>query len=74
MDCNILVRKLVIIMTIGDIINKEVNVKGIGFRSIRNGKIIEYFKEISDIPKDRLYEVTPGYVNSYGYLTIDVHF
>lgn len=61
-------------MTIKDVIKKEVNVKGISFRSIRNGEIIEYYKKANDIPQNKICQATPGYVNRYGYLTIDVHF
>nr|DAZ81285.1 MAG TPA: hypothetical protein [Caudoviricetes sp.] len=61
-------------MTVEDVIKKETNVKRIGFRSIRNGKIIEYYKKPSDIPKNKMCQATPGYINIYGYLTIDVHF
>lgn len=61
-------------MTIEDVVKKETNVKGIGLRSIRSGEIIDYYKRASDMPKDKISKVTPGYINSYGYLTIDVHF
>mgnify|MGYP000906466697 CR=1 FL=1 len=61
-------------MTIEDVIKKETNVKGISLRSIRSGEIIDYYKKASDMPKDKIFQATPGYINSYGYLTIDVHF
>ena len=61
-------------MIIKDVIKRETNIKGIGFRSIRNGEIIGYYKKASDIPKDKICQATPGYINSYGYLTVDVYF
>ena len=55
-----------------DILKKEKEVKRIGFRSLKNGEIIICFKNKEDIPSSTLNLQSPGYINSFGNLIIDI--
>lgn len=55
--------------------NKEIkgNIKGIYLRSLRNGKIYKKYSDISEIDQEILSQATPGYVESFGRMIIDMY-
>lgn len=55
-----------------DILKKEKEVKRIGFRSLKNGEIIDCFTNKEDIPSSTLNLQSPGHINSFGNLIIDI--
>lgn len=52
--------------------NIKGNIKGIYFRSLKNGEVTDCFKTILDINKEDLSKSTPGANFLYGRLIIDM--
>lgn len=60
-------------MTVEDAIKKvNRNIKGIYLRSIKNGEVVKKYNNISEIDGNTLSQYTPGSVEAFGYVLIDI--